>query len=57
MLKPCWRLYFKVSPLPLSFIDNAKVRQKSDICKLFWLKNVKGLLINPHPRLIKMSSE
>ena len=36
----CWRLYFRISLLPLSLIDNAKVRQKSDICKLFRLKKV-----------------
>lgn len=30
------RLYFKVSPLPLSLIDNAKVSKKPETAKHFW---------------------
>ena len=42
MLKPCCLLYSKVSPLPLSFIDNAKVRNYFGICKFFMLKEING---------------
>lgn len=36
----CRRLYFMVLPIPLSLIDDAKVRRKSEIRKLFRLKKV-----------------
>jgi len=35
LLGMCWRIYFKVSPLPLSLIDDAKVQKKVETTKCF----------------------
>ena len=42
-----WRIYSKVLPLPLSFIDDAKVRNYFEISKFFTLKKVNEMLKNP----------
>lgn len=42
-----WRIYSKVLPLPLLFIDDAKVRNYFEISKFFTLKKVNEMLKNP----------
>ena len=31
----CWRIYFRVSPLPLFLISDAKIQRIFELCKFF----------------------